>query len=121
MGSPLGPSPANAFLVVHEQDWLDSCPLEYRPLYYRGYVDDIFVLFKSSDHLKWFQSYLNSSHVNLPFTIETEQNNKISFLNINVIRDPGKFITSVYRKPTFSDVYTYFDSFLLDTYKIGII
>ena len=52
MGSPLGPSPANAFLVVHGQDWIDSCPLEYRPLYYRGYVDDIFVLFKSSDHLK---------------------------------------------------------------------
>ena len=52
MGSPLGPSLANAFLTHHEQDWLDSCPLEYRPLYYRRYVDDIFVLFKSSDHLK---------------------------------------------------------------------
>ena len=60
MGSPLGPSLANAFLAHHEQNWLDSCPLEYRPLYYQRYVDDIFVLFKSSDHLKRFQSYLNS-------------------------------------------------------------
>ena len=50
MGSPLGPSLANAFLVHHEQNWLGSCPLEYRPSYYRRYVDDIFVLFKSSDH-----------------------------------------------------------------------
>ena len=121
MGSPLGPSLANAFLTHHEQDWLDSSPLEYRPLYYRRYVDDIFVLFKSSDHLKRFQSYLNSCHVSMSFTIETEQENKISFLDVSVIREQGEFTTSVYRKPTFSGVYTHFDSFLPDTYKIGMI
>ena len=60
MGSPLGASLAGAFLAHHEQNWLDSCLLEYRPLYYRRYVDDIFVHFKSPDHLKQFQSYLNS-------------------------------------------------------------
>ena len=53
-------------------------------------------------------------------TIETEQNNKIS-LGVNVIREQGKFITSVYRKPTFSGVYTHFDNFLPDTYQIGMI
>ena len=55
------------------------------------------------------------------FTIETEQNNKISFLDVNVIREHGKFITIVYRKPTFSGVYTHFDSFFTDTYKIDMI
>ena len=35
MGSPLGPLLGNAFLAHHEQNWLDSCFLEYRPLYYR--------------------------------------------------------------------------------------
>ena len=74
MGSPLGPSLANAFLAHHEQNWLESCTLEYRPSYYWRYVDDIFVLFKSSDHLKRFQSYSNSCHVNMPFTIESDQN-----------------------------------------------
>ena len=34
MGSPLGPTLANAFLVYHEKNWLEHCPLEYRPLYY---------------------------------------------------------------------------------------
>ena len=58
MGSPLEPSLANAFLAHHEQNWLGSCHL----LYYRRYIDDIFVLFKSSDHLIRFQSYLNSCH-----------------------------------------------------------
>ena len=57
----------------------------------------------------------------MSFTIETEQNNRISLLEVNVIGEHGKFITSVYRKPTFSGVYFHFDSFLSDTYKIGMI
>ena len=119
MGSPSGPSLANAFLTHHEQDWLDSSPLEYRPLYYRRYVDDIFVLFKPPDHyLKRFQSYLNFCHVSMSFTIETEQKNKISFLDVNVIREQGEFITSVYRKPTSSGVYTHFDRFYLIPTKL---
>ena len=32
----------------------------------------------------------------MSFTIETEQNNKISFLGVNVIREQGKFILSFY-------------------------
>ena len=30
IGSPKGPSLANTFLALHKQNWLDSCPLEYR-------------------------------------------------------------------------------------------
>ena len=108
------------FFAHHKRDWVDSCPLEYRPLYYRRYVDDIFVLSKSSDHLKRFQSDLNSCHVKY-HVIHYKQNKKISFLDVNFIREQGKIITSIYGKPTFSVVYTRFDSFLLDTYKIGMI
>ena len=54
------------------------------------------------------------------FTIETEQNIKISFLDVKVFCEQGKFVTRVYRKPTFSGVYPHFDSFLPDTYKTGI-
>ena len=57
----------------------------------------------------------------MSFTIETEQNNKMSFLDVDVIREQGKFITSVYQKLTFSNVYTHLVSFLPDTYKIGMI
>ena len=46
---------------------------------------------------------------------------KLSFLDVEVSRDGNTFVTSVYRKPTFSGVYTHFDSFLLSTYKIGMI
>ena len=45
----------------------------------------------------------------------------MSFLDINIIREQGKFTTSVYHKPTFSGINTHFDSFLPFTYKIGMI
>ena len=32
MGSPLGSTLANAFLVYHEKNWLEHCPVKYRPL-----------------------------------------------------------------------------------------
>ena len=30
MGSPLGPTLANAFLCYYEKEWLDSCPIEFK-------------------------------------------------------------------------------------------
>ena len=44
---------------------------------------------------------------------------KMSFLDIEINRGDKIFTTSVYRKPTFSGVYTHFDSFLPSTYKFG--
>ena len=35
MGSLVRSSLVNAFLAYHEQDWLERCSFEYRPLYYR--------------------------------------------------------------------------------------
>ena len=73
MGPPLGPTLANAFLVYHEKNWLEHCPLEYRLLYYRRYVDETFVLFNSPEHHKRFHSYLNSCHLKISFHIENEK------------------------------------------------
>ena len=57
MGSPLGPTLANAFLCFHEQIWLNECPDEFKPAYYRRYINDIFVLFRSPDHLEKFKIF----------------------------------------------------------------
>ena len=43
MGSPLGPTLANLFMSYHEQIWLRDCPDEFKPKYYRRYVDNIFI------------------------------------------------------------------------------
>ena len=82
MGSPLGPSLANAFLCFHKQIWLNDCPEDFKSVYYRRYVDDIFALFRSPDHLEKFTSYLNSKHKNFKFTYEKESNDSLPFLDI---------------------------------------
>ena len=96
MGFPLGPTLANALFVYHEKNWLEHCPVEYRPLYDRKYVDDIFVLFNSAEHLKRFHSYLNSRHLTISLTIENKKDNAMYFLDVNVIREKNKFTTSLY-------------------------
>ena len=121
MGSPLGHTMANVFLSFYEMKWLEQCPNELKPVFYRKYVDDIFVLFESAEHLSKFHAYLNTCHPNMSFSFELEINDKLSFLGVEVSRQQGKFVTSVYRKPTFSGVYTHFDSFLPEVYKVGMI
>ena len=104
-----------------KKKWLNSCPQGFKPVFYRHYVDDIFVLFKSNDHLKYFQEFLNSCHINMSFSMEPERQNKFSFLHIEVIREQGKFSTTIYRKPTFNGVYSNFESFLPSVYKFGMV
>ena len=58
MGSPLGPTMANVFLSFYEIKWLEQCPKEFKSVFYRRYVDDIFVLFKSAEHLLKFRNDL---------------------------------------------------------------
>ena len=57
----------------------------------------------------------------MSFTIEREKQNRISFLDIEIICEDKTFTTSVYRKPTISGVYTHFDSFLPSTCKFGTV
>ena len=83
-------------------------------------MGDIFLLFASKQHIKMFFRYINSRHKNMSFTVEEEFEDKLPFLDILVIRGE-KFITNIYRKPTFSGLYSNFYSFLPEKYKIGLI
>ena len=57
----------------------------------------------------------------MSFSFEQEKNGKLSFLHVEVSRGKGKFVTTVYRKPTFSGVYTHFESFLPTVYTFGMV
>ena len=121
MGSPLGPALANAFLCYHETRWLDECPLTYMPIFFARYVDDIFVLLRSKEHIVMLCQYLSSKHPNIKFTYEEENDNVLPFLDVNVYRDADRFSSTVHRKVTFSGVYTNFHSFIPITYKRGLL
>ena len=86
MGSPLGPSLANAFLTYYEKNWLNNCPQGFKPVFYRRYVDDIFLLFKSNDHLKYLQDFLNSCHSNMSFSMLENDMLLLQFINSSVYK-----------------------------------
>ena len=59
MGSPFGPTLANAFMRHFEKIWLENCPSHFKPIVYRRFVDDAFLLFRSKDQVEKFRNYLN--------------------------------------------------------------
>ena len=79
------------------------------------------MLFRSKDHIETFRGYLNCQHPNIKFTSEIEENNSISFLDIKVSRVNNSFSTNIYRKVTFSGVFTNFESFIPISYKSNLI
>ena len=70
MGSPLGPALANIFICSFENKWLQDCPHSLKPVFYRRYVDDIFVLFSSLDQAENFKKYFSSKHPSIKFLSE---------------------------------------------------
>ena len=57
------------------------------------------------------------------FTFEIEDQNRFSFLDMKIIKNTEKkaFETSVYRKSTFSGVFSIFKSFIPMTYPFGLL
>ena len=121
MGSVLGPVYANAFMCAKEIIWLRNCPPDFKPLYYRRYVDDTFLIFRRDEDVGLFLNYLNSQHNNIKFTSEKESNGSLSFLDVKVEKSFNGFKTSVYRKPTYTGLGLSWYSFCPDIYKINSI
>ena len=89
MGSPVSAVFANIFMSFHEKHWLDLCPEDFKPILYRRYVDDTYVIFRSESHVEPFFNYLNSQHYNIKFTLEKESERRIPFLDMMVTKENG--------------------------------
>ena len=116
MEPPLGRILANIFLSHYEENWLNKRPVKFKPSFYRRYV--IFVLFKLSESADSIREYMSSKHQNINFTIKKENVGSLSFLDAKICRKSGKFVTSVYRKSTFSGILTNYESFIPTYQKI---
>ena len=107
IGSPLGLTFANLFLVYYAKMWLDKCLLQFNPKYYFWNVDDLFLMFEKKDHNNFFLKYIKSRHRNIKFVFEEEGNNKIAFLNISITGNELKMSYKyLYFKSTKLVVYT---------------
>ena len=84
MEYPLSPILAGIFLSHHEENWLNKCSIEFKPSFYRRYVDDIFVLFESSESAVSLREYMSSKHQNMNFTVEHKNDGSRSFLDVKI-------------------------------------
>ena len=121
MGLPLGPTMANIFMCNFESLWLPTCPIEFKPIVYKRYIDDTFILFSDPSHAPLFLNYINSKHSNIKFTMEIEQNSVLPFLDVSVHRSGNRFQTTVFRKEIFSGLGMSYFSFCCKIFKINSI
>ena len=89
----MGPPLANIFMCSLESKWLRDCPNDFKPVFYRRYVNDIFALFSSPDHADKFKEYLQSKHPNIKFSLEKEKDGCLASLDVNIFRENRKFAT----------------------------
>ena len=84
-------------------------------------MDDTFTIL-DRENVDDFLQYLNNHQPSIRFTMETEKDNKLAFLDTAVLREPdGRLTTSVYRKPTHTDQYLAYDSHHPQSVKRGIV
>ena len=104
MGSPVSPIIANLFMEDLETRALNTTQ---HPLT----IDDTLTIIKK-DHKDTFLDHINSIDPNIRFTSEDpKEDGPISFLDILIIpEEDGKLNTTVYRKPTHTDMYLHWDS-----------
>ena len=117
LGSLVGLTLVNVFMCHFENICLENCHVHFKPIVYRRFVDDTFLLFRTKNHVEKFKNCFNKLHKNIKFMSEIEENGSLSFLDITITYENNKFVTSVYHKPTFSGVFTSFQSFIPDMHK----
>jgi len=118
MGSPLSPIISDLVMRDLEDNVLNS--LNVQPIFYYQYVDDILLSTHDSEvHsvLKKFNSY----HHRLRFTMESEVNRSINFLDLTLQIKNNTIVTDWFHKSTFSGRYLSFFSNHPISHKIGTI
>ena len=115
MGSPLGPVLANIFMTELENNMVPE--LDQQMYGWKRYVDDIFA-YAEPQHIHNIITKLNEFHPNINFKYEFENEKSIPFLDVLIMyTENGQKETTVYRKPTHTNVYIHWNSYAPVTWK----
>lgn len=115
MGSPLSGSFSQIFVGALERSLFQMHSV---PKCYGRYVDDIFLIAKSERDGNDLLQLFNQQHTSIQFTKE----NGDHFLDVALhIDSEGCISTSIYRKQTFTGLYTPFQSFCPRRYKRNLV
>ena len=103
MGSPISPIMANLYMEDFEIKAINSSPQP--PYHWKRFVDETFTI--NSSQKTSFLEHLNTIDQHIQFTSEeSRQNGSMPFLDILISpKEEGSLSTTVYRKPTHTDLY----------------
>ena len=89
----------------------------------RGPIKELkhFCLFDNPEHVNCFLEYINGFHPNINFIVEEENDKTLPFLDVSIFKDYSEFSTSLYRKKTFTGLYTDFSSLSPKKYKTNLV
>ncbi|OCT85330.1 hypothetical protein XELAEV_18023496mg [Xenopus laevis] len=100
MGSNVAPSYANLFMAQYEDQHIYKSEFWQYILGYYRYIDDLFFLWQGDESsLVAFIDYLNNIPSTIRFTASWSKT-AVSFLDIMITYQSGKFKTSIFRKST---------------------
>lgn len=88
MGSPISPIFSDLVMTDLETECLSK--LDFKPLFYFRYVDDILTCIPK-DKIQQMLFIFNNYNDRLQFTYELESNNCLSFLDVLIIKKKNKF------------------------------
>ena len=108
MGSPLAPILADIFMVELERNLTPI--LKDHLSCWRRYVDDTICFIKNGS-VEHVLSTLDNFDSSIKFTYLTENGNTFSFLDVQLIRTGDNIENCVFKKPTSTDIYIYWNSF----------
>uniref|UniRef100_A0A803TIM4 Reverse transcriptase domain-containing protein n=1 Tax=Anolis carolinensis TaxID=28377 RepID=A0A803TIM4_ANOCA len=113
MGSPLAPSIANLFMAHLENTILlnPSLNMYYSNIIYYGrFIDDIFIVFKTTEAAVGFSNWINTIHTSIKFTSHLNLSH-INFLDVTVYKHHNKLLVKNFRKPSDKNSFLHYNSF----------
>ena len=109
IGSPISPFVANLYMGDFEIKAINTA--EYPPRIWKRYVDDTCVIIEAAKK-EGFLEHINSIDSHIQFTTEdAKADGSIPFQDTIVMPQPdNSLLTTVYRKPTYTDLYLHWNS-----------
>ena len=122
MGTRMAPSYANLLMASLEKQILNTAPSQLKPLIWKRYIDDIFMIWPHGESsLPNFLHHLNSFHPTIKFQHE-KSNKSIQFLDTTVYITPQRSLeTTLHIKPTDKGLLLHSSSHHPSSCKMGTI